>query len=235
IGRDRDGRLNGELVDRARSLVSLPPSPARDREQAMRDLADEHRRLNAAGLTGIRYAGISPDQLNLLREMSRRHMLTLRVNALRRIGSADNLDAQLAAFASKPDEGDRWLRVGGIKIVVDGGFEGGLMREPYEEPWGKNGTYRGLQTFPSEPYTRVVRALNQLGWRVATHAVGDAAIDLVLDAYEAADRDSTIAGKRWSIEHGFVPRADRLPRMRKLGLGVSAENELYVGAPDLRG
>ena len=234
IGRDKDGRLNGELVDRAKNLVSLPPAPAADREQGIKDLADEHRRLNEAGLTGIRYAGISPEMLNVLREMDRRRLLTVRVNALLRVTSADNLDAQLAAFAAKQDEGDQWLRVGGIKLVVDGGFEGGWMREPYEEPWGKGGTFRGLQTFATEPYTRVVRALNQRGWRVATHAVGDAAIDLVLDAYEAADRDQTIAGKRWSIEHGFLPRADQFPRMKKLGVVVSAQNHLYLAAPSLK-
>jgi predicted amidohydrolase YtcJ len=107
------------------------------------------------------------------------------------------------------------------------------MREPYEEPWGKKGTFRGLQLLPTESYTRVVRTLNSRGWRVATHAVGDAAIDLVLDAYEAADRDSNIAGKRWSIEHGFVPRADHFPRMKRLGLVLSAQNHLYLAAPSL--
>jgi predicted amidohydrolase YtcJ len=234
IGRDKDGRLNGELVDRAKNLVSLPPPTKIDREQTITDLVAEHRRLNEAGLTGIRYAGISPEMLNVLREMARRKLLTVRVNALLRVTSAENLDGQLAAFAAKQDDGDEWLRVGGIKLVVDGGFEGGWMREPYEEPWGKNGTFRGLQTFATEPYTRVVRALNQRGWRVATHAVGDAAIDLVLDAYEAADRDATIAGKRWSIEHGFLPRADQLPRMKKLGVVVSAQNHLYLAAPSLK-
>jgi predicted amidohydrolase YtcJ len=234
IGRDKAGRLNGELVDRARSLVTLPSPPSVDREQIIKDLAAEHRRLNEAGLTGIRYAGIAPEMLNVLREMARRRLLTLRVHALLRITSADNLDGQLAPFAAKQDEGDEWLRVGGIKLLVDGGFEGGWMREPYEEPWGKNGTFRGLQTFATEPYTRVVRALNQRGWRVATHAVGDAAIDLVLDAYEAADRDSTIAGKRWSIEHAFLPRPDQFPRMKKLGIVVSAQNHLYLAAPSLK-
>jgi predicted amidohydrolase YtcJ len=52
---------------------------------------------------------------------------------------------------------------------------------------------------------------------VATHAVGDAAIDLVLDAYEGADKDSPIAGKRWSIEHAFIPRPEHFARMKKRG------------------
>ncbi len=53
--------------------------------------------------------------------------------------------------------------------------------------------------------------LNERGWRVATHAVGDAAIDLVLDAYEKANEDHSIVGKRWTIEHGFIPREDQFP------------------------
>jgi predicted amidohydrolase YtcJ len=119
-------------------------------------------------------------------------------------------------------------------MIVDGGFEGGWMREPYEEPWGKQGTYRGLQTFPSEPYKEIVRILNRRGWRVATHAVGDAAIDLVLEAYEGADKDSPIAGKRWSIEHGFIPHAEDFPRMKRLGIVLSAQNHLYLAAPSLK-
>ena len=41
-------------------------------------------------------------------------------------------------------EGDEWLRVAGIKMAIDGGFEGGWMREPYAEPWGERGTYFGV-------------------------------------------------------------------------------------------
>jgi hypothetical protein len=108
------------------------------------------------------------------------------------------------------------------------------MREPYEEPWGQGKEFRGLQTVPTEEYKTVVRAVNRKGWRVATHAVGDAAIDLVLEAYEAANRDSSIAGKRWSIEHAFIPHAEHFPRMKALGVAISAQNHLYLAAPSLK-
>src|SRR5215831_14489930 len=108
------------------------------------------------------------------------------------------------------------------------------MRDPYEEPWGKHGTYRGLQTFPSEPYKQIVRILNQRGWRVATHAVGDAAIDLVLQAYGEANKESSIAGKRWSIEHAFIPHAEDFPRMKDLGIVLSVQDHLYLAAPSLK-
>ncbi len=107
------------------------------------------------------------------------------------------------------------------------------MREPYEEPWGENKTFRGLQTIDTERYIAAVRAFNQQDWRVATHAVGDAAIDLVLNAYEKANAERSIAGRRWSIEHAFIGRPDQLPRMKAMGLAISAQNHLYLAGPSL--
>jgi predicted amidohydrolase YtcJ len=125
------------------------------------------------------------------------------------------------------------VRIGGMKMAVDGGFEGGWMREPYVEPWGEGGTFRGVNTMKQAPYTDVVKELNRLGWRVATHAVGDAAIDEVIAAYEAADAEKSIAGKRWSLEHGFIPQNDQFSRMKKLGLVISAQDHLYLAGPSL--
>ncbi len=79
----------------------------------------------------------------------------------------------------------------------------------------------------------IVSEVNKRGWRVATHAVGDAAIDLVLAAYERANREHTIVGRRWSIEHAFIGRPDQLPRMKALGVAISAQNHLYLAGPSL--
>jgi hypothetical protein len=231
ITRGADGELNGELVDRAKSLVQLPPGP----KLTIDGLQEQHRKLNAAGLTSIRYPGAPVEQYRLLQEMARRGLLTMRVSQLLRFG-ADNANAIREAIAAsniKPDEGDEWVRIGGVKLGVDGGFEGGWMREPYAEPWGEHGTFRGVNTMKASAYTDVVKELNRLGWRVATHAVGDAAIDEVLTAYEAANAERSIAGRRWTIEHGFIPQADQFPRMKALNLVISAQDHLYLAGPSL--
>lgn len=236
ITRYPDGSLNGELVDTARGLVRLPPPPARSLEDRIAARVAEYRQLHAAGLTSVRHPGISGDEYQLLRTMQERGLLTMRVSALLRppadVDAAGAL-AWLRATGLSPDTGDERLRIGGVKLAVDGGFEGGFMRTPYAEPWGEAGTFRGLQTVPADRYTAIVRALHGEGWRVFTHAVGDAAIDQVLDAYEAANRDRPIQERRWAVEHAFIGRPDHLPRLKALGLGISAQNHLYVAGPSL--
>ena len=231
ITRDADGEPNGELIDRAKSLVRLPPGPP----LTSATLQEQHRKLNAAGLTSIRYPGAPIEQYRLLQAMEARGELTIRVSQLLRLGadSAAAMRAAIAAAGVKPDEGGEWLRIGGMKLAVDGGFEGGWMREPYAGPWGEGGTFRGVNTMPPQPYTDVVKELNRLGWRVATHAVGDAAIDEVLAAYESANAERSIAGRRWTIEHGFIPEPDQFPRMKALGLVISAQDHLYLAGPSL--
>jgi len=231
ITRDADGELNGELIDRAKALVQLPPAPPLTIEA----LAEQHRKLNAAGLTSIRYPGAPVEQYRLLQQMEKQGRLTIRVNQLLRFGAdtAEAMRAAIAASGVKPDEGDEWLRIGGMKLGVDGGFEGGWMRKPYAEPWGESGAFFGVNTMKQAAYTAVVKELNRLGWRVATHAVGDAAVDEVLAAYEAANAERSIRGRRWTIEHGFIVEPDQFPRMKALDLVISAQDHLYLAGPSL--
>jgi predicted amidohydrolase YtcJ len=107
------------------------------------------------------------------------------------------------------------------------------MREPYTPPFDEGGAFRGLQTVPTDAFIETVRELNRRGWRVSTHAVGDAAIDLVLTAYEAANAERSIAGRRWTIEHAFIGRPDHLPRIKALDVAIAAQNHLYLAGPSL--
>ena len=235
ISRYPDGEPNGELIDRAKMLVSLPQNRLTlDRE--IESWTQQFHKLHAAGLTSIRLPGISLEQYHMFQEMKRRGLLTIRVTAL--LFAPPNPDAaKVRAFIEssgvRSDEGNEWLKIAGMKLIVDGGFEGGLMREPYQEPYGKDGTFRGLQLTPLDRFTEIVKELNRLGWRVGTHAVGDAAIDEVLAGYEAGNREKPIQGRRWAIEHGFLPREEHFARITALGVFVTVQDHLYLAGPSL--
>jgi len=236
ITRYPDGELNGELLDTAKRYVTLPPRPKLSTDELVQRQANEYAKLHAVGLTGVRHPGGSIEEYRIRQELQRRGLLTMRVTQL--LSASGNGEAAEAArtvdgWGLEPDDGDAMLRIGGIKLGVDGGFEGGFMREPYAEPWGQGGTFYGLQTVSQQRYNEIVMTLNKLGWRIFTHAVGDAAIDQVLAGYEAANAEESIVGERWGIEHGFIPQHDQFERINALGLYVSAQNHLYVAGPSL--
>lgn len=239
IGRGADGELDGELVDTAKRLVTLPPLEKLTADEIERQM----KLLNAVGLTSVRVPGgfrLGEDPMiawRFLRELRTQERLTLRFGYLMRLydySSVDKVRETVAGWGLKDREGDDWLRVGGVKMMVDGGFEGGHLRTPYLEPWGRGGTYKGLEIVPQARFVPVVREMHRQGWRVTTHAVGDAAVDQVLEAYETAHRDLPLTGRGWAIEHVFVGRPEHWPRMKALDLTVSAQNHLYLAGPSLK-
>jgi predicted amidohydrolase YtcJ len=237
IGKDADGELNGELIDNAKSLVTLPRTGAITVENVL----TTQRKLNPYGITSVRvpgsYRGEFFQALGAMLEARKTGALTLRYNVYLPgfgVREVEPMRAILARSPLKQDEGDEWLRIGGVKLLVDGGFEGGHMSSPFLGAIGKNGTYFGITVVPPVQYTAIVRMLNAEGWRVTTHAVGDAALDEVLDAYEAADSEHSLAGRRWAIEHLFVSRPDQLARLKRLDVALSVQDHLYLAAPSLK-
>ncbi len=237
ITRDATGELTGELVDNAKRLVALPPP----KPVSVEDVLTTQRKINAFGITSVRipgsYKGEFFQALDAILAARRAGALSLRYNVyLPGFGVRDPARIRdiIEKSPLKQDEGDEWVRIGGIKLLVDGGFEGGHMSQPFAGEYGKGGTFYGLTVVPPKEYTAVVKAINDLGWRATTHAVGDAALDEVLDAYEAANAEHPIAGKRWAIEHLFVSRPEQLVRMKKLDLILSVQDHLYLAAPALK-
>lgn len=235
IPRTPEGALTGELIDTAKNLVDLPPNPPQTPEQQRQALLDIQSHMNAHGVTQLRMASSNVSTYRRWQALRDEGAISLRVSFLFRPGnSASSVNNFVATSGVTLDEGDQWLKVVGFKFGVDGGFEGGFMREPYIEPFGLGGTYFGLQTVNTQSYIDAIKAVAQNGWRAATHAVGDAAIDLVLNAYEQAHAAAPFAKNQWVIEHAFIAQPDHFPRIRNLGLVLSVQDHLYVAGPSLR-
>lgn len=237
ISRDDKGELTGELLDKAKTYVTLAPPPPVTEP----DILATQQVLNRYGITAVRVPGAFKGNLldawHLLQKAEAAQKLTLRYVIYLpgfTLRSPDDVRAVLAQWRVKQDEGDDWLRIGGVKLAVDGGFEGGHMTAPYAEPYGHGGTFSGLETISPAQLAGVTRQLNQLGWRSTTHAVGDAAVTEVLDAYAAANADASLAGKRWTIEHAFITNPAQVQRMKQLDVMLSVQDHLYLAAPVLK-
>jgi predicted amidohydrolase YtcJ len=237
ISRNDADELTGELFDEARAMVTLPrPKPV-----SMDDILATQKAVAPYGMTALRipgaYKGDMIQAYRLMKQAEAEDKLTLRWTVYMpgfSLRSADAARKAIESWGTHQDEGDDWVKVDGVKLLVDGGFEGGHLSKPYLEPYGKGGTFTGLTVSPPNAYTEVVRELNSGGWHVITHAVGDAALDEVLDAYAAADKDTSIKGKRWSVEHAFISRPEQVARLKALDIAVSAQDHLYLAAPVLK-
>jgi predicted amidohydrolase YtcJ len=237
ISRNTSGELTGELFDEAKALVSLPrPKPV-----DIADILATQKALAPYGITAVRipgaYKGDLVEAYHLMKQAEAEGKLTLRFTVYMPgfgLRSAEAARKAIASWGVSQGEGDDWVKVDGVKLIVDGGFEGGHLSKPYLEPYGQGGKFTGVTVSPPDAYTDVVRELNHAGWHVITHAVGDAGLDEVLDAYSAADKDSSIKGKRWSVEHAFVSRPEQVVRLKQLDVAVSAQDHLYLAAPVLK-
>lgn len=135
--------------------------------------------------------------------------------------------------------GDDRVRIGAVKVLVDGSLRGrtAAMRYDYAESPGD----RGMFQFSPERYHTKVGQLHRSGWSIASHAIGDHAIDVVLDAYEAAARDDAGGShsSRHRIEHASVLTDSQVRRIARAGIVVVPQgrfiSELGDAATDALG
>ena len=111
--------------------------------------------------------------------------------------------------------GDDWLRLGATKIFADGSLVGrtAAMNDPYS---GSDGT--GYLQADAGDLRAAILAAHRSGWQVATHAIGDRAIDLVLDAYADALTQYPRPDPRHRIEHFAVVQPRQVARAAELGV-----------------
>jgi hypothetical protein len=115
---------------------------------------------------------------------------------------------------------DNWVRFGAVKLIADGSIQGytASLSAPYYVPPGNDPTYRGYPRYRKEDLRELVMRFHAAGKQVAVHGNGDAAIDDILDAIEAAQREAPRPNARHVIVHAQMARSDQLDRMRALGV-----------------
>lgn len=212
-----DGRLNGKLIERALMNVLMPATARGDRfipgdtvDDLQLGAARSIAKWNAAGLTSICDALISPQDIGILSAMRADDALGLRIGMLL---SIDHYD-KAAELGVGSGFGDDRLKLIGVKAFLDGAIGGRtcLLSEPFTDP-----NYQGVQTTSTEELRANVERVHADGNRIGVHANGDAAIRLVLDAFEDVARRIPRPGLRHRIEHCSLIDDDILERMNRLG------------------
>ena len=226
IGRDADGEPDGMLYETAAQL-HVWTFLAADAGDADRDEAIERmlQAYAASGVTGAIDMALDDLGLAALQRAVARHggRLPLRVAAhwfVDNTGDDDANIAQVTRAAELAREVDSpWLRVVGIKLVVDGVIDActAAMRHPYSD--GSNAD----PIWSPERIEPVVIAADAAGLQVALHAIGDLASDIALDALERAAEVNGPRDRRHRIEHLEYAAPGTPERMARLGVTASMQ------------
>ncbi|OWK35085.1 amidohydrolase [Fimbriiglobus ruber] len=190
------------------------------------------REYNKLGLTSIADRNAGRDSLDLYLSLQKANDLDIRVNVARSFdptGSRAAVAQRLDGLAG-PDRrggptgtGDEWVRIGPIKMFLDGGMLNGTAY--MRTPWPKGPTYqvtdddyRGLLFIPPDQLKMVVEEAARRKWQVTAHCAGEGGMDVLLDAYEFANRVTPIKDLRFCITHANFPSANNLVRCKELGV-----------------
>jgi predicted amidohydrolase YtcJ len=226
--RDAQGNLTGHLAGKAALapvLAVLPPVTA---EQWAAAVATAGEAYAAAGITAVIDPGLTTEQMAVYRGLAARAELTVRTSMmwLPPIAGKDAAGAVevLGSGGFVPDLRSSWCRTLGIKLIADGGVETGYYRDRYarpddpDHPWGK-------PLVAPDVLDAVCTAAAAEGWHLGVHVLGDAATDVVLDAFRAAAAAGPLP--RWTLIHLLNPRPEHWPAIRDLGLSVTAQPGLF--------
>jgi predicted amidohydrolase YtcJ len=203
IVRDAAGEPTGVLIDNAEGLV-LRKEPEASPELRARRLRAAAQVAIAAGITAVHEMGIDDATADAYRALATAHQLPLRVHAYL------SAPASLDRFKAPPAPATGRFVMRGVKFYADGalGSRGARLYAPYSDD-PKN---IGLWRIEPAALTRAVDAAVGGGWQVAIHAIGDAGVGAVIDAFLAAEKAHP-GDHRLRIEHTQVIAAKDVPRM----------------------
>jgi predicted amidohydrolase YtcJ len=179
-------------------------------EKQIQALESQGRTYLACGVVAVRDMGVSVDEVDAYTAARRQGRLPVRTDLIlglpARYLTTEETERRLREyFGPRYPIGDDWLRLGGLKLVVQND---------------------GWWAYTPDKLRRLVLEANRQGWTLAIHVSSGTAPEatrMVLDALEEADEEAPIGGRRFTYEHGFgLTDADDIARAKALGMIVAS-------------
>lgn len=218
IRRDpQSGEPTGELHERAQ-LILKKVTAEFDYLQLKDGILFALGQCLERGVTTIHDIVRSGEPVRAYQELFREGKLHARVSLLPRVIESHIGSKSLIELGLTTGFGNEWLRIGGVKMSIDGGITGrnACFYEPYEDDPHNCGIIRIEQ----DELNEAILNCHKAGLRCCVHAIGDRAFDMALDAYENAIQKSPRKDHRHRIEHmgNWLSTPERMQRIVRSGI-----------------
>jgi predicted amidohydrolase YtcJ len=217
------GLVSGDELARVRRAMPSPSFEQRLAENrlALHDLA-RHGITTIHDITG-------PEQFGLFQYLRDQDSLTVRVCARPTLDKWE----QLAEVGLRNNYGDGWINICGLKGFVDGimGNSSAMFREPYDHTPESRGIWRTMMSPPGN-MEKLILSADQAGLTPNIHAIGDLAVDTLLDMFSAAIEANGPRDRRFRMIHAQVVEEDDFARFGELG--IIAEINPFHAIDDMR-
>lgn len=226
VVKDAQGNPTGALKEDAMDLVGKwVPAPSQDDQ--LNALRKGMQLASSLGITSIQNASGSEEELRLYQRLLSENELTLRYAAAFSVGE-NTSSAELDRFTFLKDSigtSNPWIRADAIKFMIDGVIEShtAAMLEHYADLLPDHELALGMMNITSDRFRDLVSMLDDKGFRLYTHAIGDRGVREVLSAYEQAAQNNPAKDRRHRIEHIETISPDDIPRFAKAGILASME------------
>jgi len=227
LERDGAGRLTGFVRGVGAFAVPIAKALHADEEQAQDGIRAMFAEFARHGLTGVVDGGgllVTPRDYDAVSSVWRQGGLDVRTrlffSAWTRGGEVADIDALTSLV--QPESGDGMLRVAGVGEIPHLGCHDMEGLDPFAVPDSAH-----------DELVEIVRMCAKRGWRMSVHAVLDATLGRILDAWEQVEAETgRVAGRGWSIVHADEASRASLERLARLGAGVLVQNRLILKGGD---
>jgi predicted amidohydrolase YtcJ len=213
IHKDNAGKPNGILSETALGLITKN-IPAYAKSELKKMVLAAREEMYSSGITAATDPAVDPLLLDAYYEMNEANELGFRLNAIPILLP----DGGEQPYPIPEKFASDFFNVTAVKFFSDGGLSGktSALKRHY-----KNTNEQGILRLKKEQYTNLCKASMAKGFGVATHAIGDAAIEFVIDIYKILHKDFANNIKR--IEHLGLPEEKHLVDMAANHIAASMQ------------
>ncbi len=213
----KTGEPTGELHERAQLIVKKV-APEFNYLQLKDGIVFALNQCLERGVTTVHDIVRYAEPVRAYQELYKEGRMHARVSILPRVIESMIESKSLIELGLITGFGNEWLRVGGVKMSIDGGITGrnACFYDPYEDDEHNHGIIRIQQ----DELNDTVQKCHDAGLRCCVHAIGDRAFDMALDAYDNAVTKSPRKDHRHRIEHmgNWLCTPERMQRMVRSGI-----------------